>query len=273
LGITAVELAERGPPLQDMHPMRALLKLGGDYQPELKEPELYSKDFVDFVNLALRKDPSKRPTASELLKHPFIVNGKYDMDGFKKLQQRANKMKEEDLAQEGEDEEYDSSEDEDEKKSDSSSSNKKLQNSSGSVNSDSPKVENKRESKNEKLKEKPLQSSDSSGGTAEEVFSPYRRMRPPTQALQKQEVKLIEKKESSSSKLQTKQRLNQQRLVQRQLERLSKLKSTLQKEKQQFEKNYSKEREKLVSKLQQALREHREQLQNRKVQIEKKKIM
>jgi len=192
LGITAVELAERGPPLQDMHPMRALLKLGGDYQPELKEPELYSKDFVDFVNLALRKDPSKRPTASELLKHPFIVNGKYDMEGFKKLQLRANKMKEEDLAQEGEDEEYDSTDDEEEKKPESSSSNKKLQNSTGSV--DSPKVENKRESKNEKIKEKPLQSSDSSGGTTEEVFSPYRRMRPPTQALQKQEIKPIEKK-------------------------------------------------------------------------------
>jgi len=154
LGITAVELAERGPPLQDMHPMRALLKLGGDYQPELKEPELYSKDFVDFVNLALRKDPSKRPTAAELLKHPFIVNGKYDMEGFKKLQLRANKMKEEDLAQEGEDEEYDSTDDEEEKKPESSSSNKKLQNSTGSV--DSPKVENKRESKNEKNKRKTI---------------------------------------------------------------------------------------------------------------------
>jgi len=133
------------------------------------------------------------------------------------------------------------------KKPESSSSNKKLQNSTGSV--DSPKVENKRESKNEKIKEKPLQSSDSSGGTTEEVFSPYRRMRPPTQALQKQEIKPIEKKETSSSKLQTKQRLNQQRLVQRQLERLSKLKSTLQKEKQTFEKKLFKRKRKISCKI------------------------
>lgn len=39
----------------------------------------FSKEFANFINLCLEIDPSKRPSAAELLKHPFIV--KYEENG------------------------------------------------------------------------------------------------------------------------------------------------------------------------------------------------
>jgi serine/threonine protein kinase len=42
--------------------------------PTLQHPEKVSKDFTDFLHKCLEVDAEKRPTATELLKHPFIVN-------------------------------------------------------------------------------------------------------------------------------------------------------------------------------------------------------
>ncbi|EGD78488.1 STE/STE20/SLK protein kinase [Salpingoeca rosetta] len=72
LGITLIELAETSPPYHDMHPMRVLFKIPKSAPPTLNEPHLWSAEFSDFLQSCLHKDPSDRPTAEELLAHPFV---------------------------------------------------------------------------------------------------------------------------------------------------------------------------------------------------------
>lgn len=72
LGITLIEFAQRDPPHHDMSPVRVLLKIQKGEPPRLDFPSRWSKEFSDFLTLCLNKDPAKRPTADELLQHPFI---------------------------------------------------------------------------------------------------------------------------------------------------------------------------------------------------------
>ncbi|XP_043788787.1 serine/threonine-protein kinase 10 isoform X1 [Apis laboriosa] len=72
LGITLIEFAQMEPPNHEMSPMRVLLKIQKSDPPRLDQPGKWSKDFNDFIAKALIKDPTSRPTADELLKHPFI---------------------------------------------------------------------------------------------------------------------------------------------------------------------------------------------------------
>ena len=44
--------------------------------PTLKEEAKYSKEFVDFLAKCLQKNPDQRPSAAELLEHPFIKKAK-----------------------------------------------------------------------------------------------------------------------------------------------------------------------------------------------------
>ncbi|EFA81944.1 putative protein serine/threonine kinase [Heterostelium album PN500] len=73
LGITLIELAEAEPPLSEIHPMKVLFQIPYRDPPKLKNQESYSKDFINFINQCLHKDPNQRKTASELLKHPFVA--------------------------------------------------------------------------------------------------------------------------------------------------------------------------------------------------------
>ncbi|CAN1144987.1 Mitogen-activated protein kinase kinase 5 [Linum perenne] len=43
----------------------------GEMPPKL--PEEASEEFKDFIGRCLHKDPSKRWSAAELMKHPFVV--------------------------------------------------------------------------------------------------------------------------------------------------------------------------------------------------------
>lgn len=72
LGITAIEMAEGEPPLSQMHPMRAIFMIPNRPPPTLKAPEHFSPLLNDFIATCLQKDPQQRPSAEELLRHPFI---------------------------------------------------------------------------------------------------------------------------------------------------------------------------------------------------------
>lgn len=75
IGITAIEIAEKNPPLSDIHPMRAL-QLIPKSDIGLSKPKSFPKQFVDFVAQCLVKDPAKRPTAAQMLDHPFMGEAK-----------------------------------------------------------------------------------------------------------------------------------------------------------------------------------------------------
>jgi len=75
LGITCIEMAELEPPLSNMHPMRAIFVVGSLKSPPcLADESLWSLEFIDFIQSCLKIGPTERPTASELLLHPFIKN-------------------------------------------------------------------------------------------------------------------------------------------------------------------------------------------------------
>ena len=73
LGVTLIELAQMEPPNHDLTPMRVLLKIQKSDPPRLDTPSRWSREFNDFLSKCLVKDPNQRPTASELLRHPFIA--------------------------------------------------------------------------------------------------------------------------------------------------------------------------------------------------------
>ena len=60
------------PPYHGMTPIRAMLKIQKSEPPRLDTPFLWSNEFNDFIAKCLVRDPRQRPTATELLRHPFI---------------------------------------------------------------------------------------------------------------------------------------------------------------------------------------------------------
>eukprot|EP00066_Takifugu_rubripes_P020353 XP_011609619.1 PREDICTED: serine/threonine-protein kinase 10 [Takifugu rubripes] len=72
LGITLIELAQIEPPHHELNPMRVLLKIAKSDPPTLEQPHKWSQDFKDFLKRALDKNPESRPSAVQLLEHPFV---------------------------------------------------------------------------------------------------------------------------------------------------------------------------------------------------------
>lgn len=71
LGITAFELATAFPPRSNIHPMRVLFIIPREEPPLLDIS--FSPVFRSFVAKCLCKRASQRPTAAQLLQHPFIT--------------------------------------------------------------------------------------------------------------------------------------------------------------------------------------------------------
>lgn len=74
LGITLIEFAQIEPPNHQMSPMRVLLKIQKGDPPKLDCPKAWSTEFNSFIAKCLTKDCDQRPTAAELLEHPFLKN-------------------------------------------------------------------------------------------------------------------------------------------------------------------------------------------------------
>ncbi|XP_041435016.1 mitogen-activated protein kinase kinase kinase kinase 4-like [Xenopus laevis] len=70
LGITAIEMAEGEPPYTGKYPVEDLII---EAQPPKLQSNTWSQHFVSFLESCLKKDPSERGSAQELLQHPFVT--------------------------------------------------------------------------------------------------------------------------------------------------------------------------------------------------------
>lgn len=75
-GITVIELATGEPPNTDKHPVQALFLIPKNPPPRLEGD--FSENLKDFVAKCLQKDPTARPSASELLNHPLFSSMEKD---------------------------------------------------------------------------------------------------------------------------------------------------------------------------------------------------
>lgn len=71
LGCTILEMTSAKPPWSQFEGVAAIFKIGNSKDiPEI--PDHLSNDAKSFLRLCLRRDPSGRPTALQLLDHPFV---------------------------------------------------------------------------------------------------------------------------------------------------------------------------------------------------------
>jgi len=96
LGITAIEMANGMPPHANSSNrdnfMRLLNIITTGPPPQLIDDE-WSISFKEFVAICLRMNPTHRPTARELLRHPFIVQAKKNKILVKPIAQSAEDRK------------------------------------------------------------------------------------------------------------------------------------------------------------------------------------
>ncbi|CAM9759234.1 unnamed protein product, partial [Hapterophycus canaliculatus] len=84
LGVTAIEMIKGRPPYSEMHPMKAVLCIPNNPPPTLGKDGHYNKHFHTFLEQCFQRDPNLRPSAQDLLKHPFMKAAK-PTDALKKL--------------------------------------------------------------------------------------------------------------------------------------------------------------------------------------------
>ncbi|CAL9169530.1 unnamed protein product [Musa hybrid cultivar] len=71
LGCTIIEMATSKPPWSQFEGVAAIFKIGNSKDvPEL--PDHFSPVGKDFLKLCLQRDPSARPSAAQLMDHPFV---------------------------------------------------------------------------------------------------------------------------------------------------------------------------------------------------------
>ncbi|GAB5360108.1 hypothetical protein AAMO2058_000598900 [Amorphochlora amoebiformis] len=125
LGITMIECADGRPPLAHVYPMRAIFLIPSRPPPTLKSPKMWPKEMVGFLQKCLVKDYKSRPTAAQMLKHPFVA-GAPDKKVLADLVKRC--MNDIQLVRESRQSDDDEDEDEDEgSDSDSATSGSRIQ--------------------------------------------------------------------------------------------------------------------------------------------------
>ncbi|XP_068306957.1 mitogen-activated protein kinase kinase kinase YODA-like [Pyrus communis] len=73
LGCTVLEMATTKPPWSQYEGVAAMFKIGNSKElPEI--PDHLSEDGKSFIRLCLQRNPLHRPTAAQLLEHPFVRN-------------------------------------------------------------------------------------------------------------------------------------------------------------------------------------------------------
>ncbi|OCT88603.1 serine/threonine-protein kinase 10-A-like [Xenopus laevis] len=107
LGITLIEMAQIEPPHHELNPMRVLLKIAKSEPPTLSSPSKWSPEFHDFLKTALDKHPETRPSAVQLLEHPFVK--KVSVKPLRELVAEAKAEVMDEIEEHGEAEEEDAS--------------------------------------------------------------------------------------------------------------------------------------------------------------------
>jgi len=92
LGITALELGFGKPPYANQRPMKIIMNITekapptvDSYNKEERQHDVLSKDFHKFVKACLKRDPTKRPKAKDLLKDHFIKKAKTNQYVFNRV--------------------------------------------------------------------------------------------------------------------------------------------------------------------------------------------
>jgi serine/threonine protein kinase len=73
-GIMLMEMLEGEPPYMEFPPLRALFLITTKGIPPLADQGKWSPDLLDFYSKCLEKESDKRPSAAELVEHPFLKN-------------------------------------------------------------------------------------------------------------------------------------------------------------------------------------------------------
>lgn len=75
VGIMAQEMIEQDPPYIEESTIKALYLIASQGRAPFKNPEKLSPGFKNFVKQCTIMDPNTRPTAAQLLRHPFLQTG------------------------------------------------------------------------------------------------------------------------------------------------------------------------------------------------------
>eukprot|EP00007_Cunea_sp_BSH-02190019_P009071 CAMPEP_0174244604 /NCGR_PEP_ID=MMETSP0417-20130205/35816_1 /TAXON_ID=242541 /ORGANISM="Mayorella sp, Strain BSH-02190019" /LENGTH=623 /DNA_ID=CAMNT_0015324301 /DNA_START=53 /DNA_END=1920 /DNA_ORIENTATION=- len=73
LGVMTLEMLEKDPPYMDLPQMKALFTIVKHGMPGFKNPERMTAEMKDFITICTKMDADARPTAGELLNHPFLA--------------------------------------------------------------------------------------------------------------------------------------------------------------------------------------------------------
>ena len=88
LGCTVIELLTGKPPYFDLNPFTAMIKIVYEKSPPV--PEGISPDMADFLGECFEKDPIKRISAKNLLRHRLL--NQFDKNALQKIMESGGKL-------------------------------------------------------------------------------------------------------------------------------------------------------------------------------------